>query len=111
DERRDTALDGLEVGRDGRALAADSDLVLAEPLLSRPRELERARLPQRRLVAPRLDAGGERELVEQLGHLARGGSDHLDVAIGRRLELDCPLERLHESVHGGQWRAYVVAAE
>ena len=46
------------------------------------------------LVPARLDPGDERELVEQLGHLHRRRLDHLDVAVGGRLELERDASRV-----------------
>ena len=64
-----------------------------------------------RVVAARLDPRGERQLVEQLGDLRRGGVDHLDVPVGRRLEVAGPHQRPREAVHRRERRAQVVARE
>ena len=68
-------------------------------------------LAEHGLVAVRLDPRGERQLFQELRHLRRGLVDHLDVAVGGRLELCRPTQRLHESVHRRERRAHVVAGE
>jgi hypothetical protein len=111
DERRDAAANRVRIRRHEAPRAGDRHSVFAEPLARAVGELERVHLAEHRGVAARLDPGGERELVEELGHLHRGLPDDLHVAIGRRLELHRPLERLYESVDGRERGPNVVARQ
>ena len=118
--RRAGAPTGRAPRRRGRPPRRRSDRPRPRPLTCTRSSPSRSRAPcasssvsasrSTGVVAARLDPRGERELVEQLRHLRRGLPDHLDVAVGRRLELDRPLERLREAVHGRERRADVVAA-
>ena len=111
DERGHAAVDRVDVRLHRRPFAGDVDAVVAEPLAAACGERERVRLAQHRVVAAALDPGGERELVQQLGDLRGRRLDHLDVAVGRRLELGRARERRREAVHGRERRADVVARE
>jgi GTP cyclohydrolase-4 len=110
-ERRHAACQCSLVGLNDRALAAHDHSILAEPLDGSQCNREGVCLAQDRVIAAGLDSRGERELLEELGHLHRGGIDHLDVAVGGRVELDGALERLHETVDGRERRTNVVARE
>jgi hypothetical protein len=76
-----------------------------------PRQLERVRRLQVGLPAAPLDPGGQAELVEQLAELHRGDGHHLEVAVGRRLDVREARERPRKAVHGRQGRAQVVARQ
>jgi hypothetical protein len=110
DEGRDPALDGGDVRLERSTGAGDVHPLLAEPLGRRAGELERIRLAEGGLVAPGLDPRRERQLVDQLRDLRRGGVDHLDVPVGRRRET-VALEGLRETVHRRKRRTKVVAGE
>ena len=83
-ERGDRALGRVGVELDRRALARDADALVAEPLGGGAARARACRPPAAagRSGRPRSARRG-RELVEQLGDLARRGADHLDVAGAR----------------------------
>jgi hypothetical protein len=76
---RERARRRVDIDADRRPLALDLNPLLAEPLGSGPRELERVDLRQNGVVPSELDPGNEAELVQELAHLAGGSLDHLDV--------------------------------
>src|SRR5919106_702767 len=79
-ELRERAPRRLELDAHGSTLSGDEHALLAQVRRRRARELERVDLGEGRLVASRLDACHQRELVEELAELVGGGVDHLDVA-------------------------------
>jgi hypothetical protein len=110
-ERGQGPLGRLDVGRDLGALARDPDPLLAEAARGGARQLERVGVLDDRVVAARFDPGPERELVDQLPDLRRGGVDHPQVLPDRLLQALHPRERLREAVHGRKRGAEVVAGE
>ena len=98
------------VDLNGRAVAGDRGL-LAERQGRRVDERAGVSFPKQGLVAVRLDPSGCAEQVEQVGHLVRGRTDHLHVAVCGRLERLDPLERVGETGGSRERRAKVVARE
>ncbi len=84
--------------------------LLPESARRRPRELQRVRLLQARLVAAGLDARREAEVVEQLRHLLGPRQHHPHVPLGRLAQLH-PVERVREARHRCERRPQVVTGE
>src|ERR671910_595645 len=74
-------------------------------------ELARVGLARLDVEAAGLDPCHGSEEVEQLGHLLRGGADHVDVTVGRALERVEALQRVRESRSRRERRPEVVARE
>ena len=108
EERGQPALDGIRVRLELGSRARNVHAFFAESFGGRVSKIERARLSRHGVVAPRLDPRRERQLVDQLGELGRRRIDHLDVAIGGRLEAAAPCERRGEAVHGGKRCSQIV---
>ena len=110
-QRRDPALRRLGIDVHFLSLAAHMHALLAELSRRELRELERVGRLQARLVRPALDPRGGAELVEQLVELARGGVDHLHVALLRLTEIVHTQHRPREAMDRRQRCAQVVSGE
>ena len=105
-KRSQRATDRNHLGRDRRAFAPDGD-----PLVVRPRELERVDLAKRRLPAAVLDPRCSTELVEQPRQLLGRLLDHLEEP-GRALVLIAhAIQGSREAVDRRERRAQVMAGQ
>ncbi len=92
----------------GRAVAVDHGS-LAQRQGRRVGEGAGVGFPKQGLVAIALDSSSCAEQIEQVGHLLRSRTDHLHVAVRRRLERLEPAQRVGEAGRGRKRRAKVMA--
>jgi GTP cyclohydrolase IV len=111
DESRHASLGRLDVDAHFPPGPAHRHPVLAELRGRGAGESERVDRLHVRLVAAALDARREPQLVEQLGELARGQPDHLDVTLLWLAEIVHPDERLREPVDRREGCAQVVGGK
>jgi GTP cyclohydrolase IV len=108
-ERGEPALGGIPLDEHLRASSPGLSL-LPHPARGGLRQLERVGRNQVRGKALRLDPRRQAQVVEDLRDLARGGLDHLDVAIGRLTDLVLA-QRVREARHGREGSPQIVTGE